>query len=149
MRYSIGPRFRKYVKSYGFFLLARKFGGKYGKALIDTATKTGIDAAKTGSKWVVQKTVENTGDLIGNKIADKITSIGKPRGKEQTKEIEEIYIPSEKKSKWLMTLDCFERKMCHYFIKMEFQEITSFLDSTSDDKDLPRFLTKQWIEAYD
>ena len=33
-----------------------------------------------------------TGDLIGNKIADKITSIGKPKEKEKTKEIEEIYI---------------------------------------------------------
>ena len=40
---------------------------------MDTATKTGIDAAKTTSKRVVQKTAEGTGDLIGNKIADKIT----------------------------------------------------------------------------
>ena len=43
---------------------------------MDTATKTGIDAAKTASKWVVQKTAEATGDLIGNKIADKIISLG-------------------------------------------------------------------------
>ena len=27
---------------------ARKFSDKYGKKLMDTATKTGIDAAKTG-----------------------------------------------------------------------------------------------------
>ena len=47
------------------------------KKLMDTATKTGIDAAKTASKKVVQKTAEATGDLIGNKIADKITSEGK------------------------------------------------------------------------
>ena len=40
---------------------------------MDTATKTGIDAAKTASKGVVQKTAEATEDLIGNKIADKIT----------------------------------------------------------------------------
>ena len=40
---------------------------------MDTATKTGIDATKTASKRVVQKTPEATGDLIGNKIADKIT----------------------------------------------------------------------------
>ena len=39
---------------------------------MDTATKTGIHAAKTASKWVVQKTAEATGNLIGNKIADKI-----------------------------------------------------------------------------
>ena len=48
---------------------------------MDTATKTGIDAAKTGSERVVQKTAEATGHLIGNKIADKITSIGKPKEK--------------------------------------------------------------------
>ena len=50
---------------------ARKFGDTYGKKLMDTATKTGIDVAKTASKIVVQKTAEATGDLIGNKIADK------------------------------------------------------------------------------
>ena len=46
--------------------LARKLGDKYGNKLLDTATKTGIDAAKTASKIVVQKITEATGDLIGN-----------------------------------------------------------------------------------
>ena len=32
---------------------------------------------------------------------------------------------------------------------MEFQKIVNFLDTTSDDKDLPRFVTKTWIEVYD
>ena len=64
---------------------------------MDTATKTGIDAAKTASKRVVQKTAEATGDLIGNEIADKITLIGKPKEKGKTKEIEEVYIPPEKR----------------------------------------------------
>ena len=32
---------------------------------------------------------------------------------------------------------------------MEFQKIVNFLDTTSDDKDLPRFVTKKWIEVYD
>ena len=40
--------------------------------------KKGIRAARTASKRVVQKTAETTGGLIGNKIADKITSLGKP-----------------------------------------------------------------------
>ena len=39
---------------------------------MDAATKTGIDAAKTASKRVVQKTAEATGDFIGNEIADKL-----------------------------------------------------------------------------
>ena len=56
MRYSLEPNYRKYVKDYGFLSFARKFGDKYGKKLMDTAAKTGIDAAKTASKRVVQKT---------------------------------------------------------------------------------------------
>ena len=84
MGYSTEPQFRKYVKGYGFLSLARKFGDKYGKKLMDIVIKTGIDAVKTASKRVVQKTAEATGDLIGNKIADKITSIGK--SKEESKE---------------------------------------------------------------
>ena len=98
---STEPRFRKYVKGYVFLPLARKCGDKYGKKLMDTATKTGIDAAKTASKRVVQKTAEATGDLIGNKIADKITSIGKP------KETEEIYIPPEKRQQIIDDLRLF------------------------------------------
>ena len=96
MRYSTEPRLRKYFKGYGFLSFARKFGNKYGKKLMDAATKTGMDAAKTASKRVVQKTAEATGDLIGNKMADQITSIGKPKEKEEAKKMEEIYIPPEK-----------------------------------------------------
>ena len=58
MRYSTEPKYRKYVEGYGFLSFPRKFGHKYGKKIIDTATKTGIDAAKTASKRVVQKTAE-------------------------------------------------------------------------------------------
>ena len=65
MRYSTEPRFRKFVKGYGFLSFAKQFGNKYGKKLMDIAIKTGIDAAKTASKRVVQKTVEATEDLIG------------------------------------------------------------------------------------
>ena len=31
---------------------------------------------------------------------------------------------------------------------MEFQKIVNFLDTTSGDKDLTRFFTKNWIEVY-
>ena len=47
---SIEPRARKYVKGYGFLLFARNLCNKYGKKLLDTATKTQLDAAKTASK---------------------------------------------------------------------------------------------------
>ena len=100
MRYSTKPKYRKYVKGYAFLSFATIFGDKYGKRLIDTVTKTEIDAAKSASKRVVQKTAESTGDLIGNKIEDQITSVDK--SKEKTKK-EEIFIPPEKDNKLLMT----------------------------------------------
>ena len=74
-----------------------KFGDKYGKKLIDTATKTGIDAAKTASKRVVQKTAEAKGYLIRNEMGNKITSLGKTKSKEKEDERQEIYIPPEKR----------------------------------------------------
>ena len=107
MKYSTEPKFRKYVKGYGFLSFAKTFGDKYGKKLMDTATKTGVDAAKTASKRVVEKTAEATGHLIGNKIADKITSIGKTKEKEKTNKPEEIYIPSEKRQQIIDDLKLF------------------------------------------
>ena len=60
---------------------------------------------------MLQKTAEATGDIIGNKIADKIISIGKPKEKEKTKEntkeIEEIYIPPEKRQQIIDDLRLF------------------------------------------
>ena len=64
---------------------------------MDTATKTGIDAAKAAFKRVAQKPAEATGDLIRNKIADKITYIGKTKSKEKEGGRQEIYIPPEKR----------------------------------------------------
>ena len=75
---------------------------------MDTATKTGIDAAKIASKRVVQKTAEATGDLIGNKKADKITSIDKSKEKPKLKEKpEKIYIPPEKRQQIIDNLRLF------------------------------------------
>ena len=74
---------------------------------MDTATKTRMDAAKTTSKRVVEKTAEATGDLIRNKIADKITSLGKTKSKEKEKEEQEIYIPPEKRQQIIDDLRLF------------------------------------------
>ena len=68
-RYSIEPRTRKYVK---FLSFARYISDKFDKILLDTATETGLDAAKTASRKVVHKTAEARGDLIGSEIAEKI-----------------------------------------------------------------------------
>ena len=89
---------------------------------MNTATKSGTDAAKTASKRVVQKTAETTGDLNGNKIADKSASISKQ--KEKTKQKKFTF--HQKKDRLLMTLYCLEHKMWHPCIKMEFQKIDDF-----------------------
>ena len=47
---------------------------KYSQKLVDTAKKSATDAIKTASKRAIPKTAEATRDLIGNKIADKITA---------------------------------------------------------------------------
>ena len=41
--------------------------------------KSTTDVIKTASKRAIQKTAEETTDLIGNKIADKITSVSKKK----------------------------------------------------------------------
>ena len=107
MRLSTEPKFRKYVKGYGLLSFARKFVDKYGKKLMDTATKTWIDAAKTASKRVVQKTAKATGDLIANKIADTITSLGKTKSKEKEEERQEIFIPPGKRKQIINDLRLF------------------------------------------
>ena len=51
--------------------------GKYSQKLIDHAKQSATDALKTTSKKVIQKTADATGDLIGNKMAHRITYVSK------------------------------------------------------------------------
>ena len=79
MRYSIKPRDRIYVKGYGFLSFAKNMGKvlnnkcaatsatNIGQKLLDSAKKSITDAIKTASKRAIQKTSEETSDLIGNK----------------------------------------------------------------------------------
>ena len=69
--YSIEPRTRKHVKGHWFSSFARNLSDKYKKKILDIATKTELDFAKTASKKVVHKTAEGRGELIGSKIAEK------------------------------------------------------------------------------
>ena len=145
MRHSLEPEYRKYAKGYGFLSFARNFEGKYGKKLMntaittgtnfnskygkklaDTAIKTGKDFATIAGKKIVHKSAEATGDLVGNKIAGKITSMGrskelgpavdpaaKPRSKKEKdetnimEETQEIYIPPKKREQMIKDLKLF------------------------------------------
>ena len=72
------------MKGYGFLYFGENMSkslsnlsNKYHQKLLDSAKKSTTDAIRTASKRAIQKTVEATGDLIGNKIAGKITSVSK------------------------------------------------------------------------
>ena len=60
--------------------ISKSLSGKYSpgklamrQTLLDQAEKSATDALKTSSKRVIQKAAEATGDLIGKKIANRIT----------------------------------------------------------------------------
>ena len=120
MRYSLEPLYRRYVQGQGFMSFARNIGDKYGKKIfdksldigksmkkkygkkiLDNGLSAGKDFAKIAGKKVLTKSAEATGDLIGNKIAHRITKSA--RNKEQKeddrimKETQEIIIPPEKR----------------------------------------------------
>ena len=57
--------------------MGKNLSNKYGQKLLGRAKNFTKDAIITDSKTAIQKTAEATGYLIGNKIADKITSFSK------------------------------------------------------------------------
>ena len=97
MRFSIEPRDRVHAKGYGFMSFARSMSNKYGKKLLDTAKKSATDAIKTASNRAIQKTAQATRDLVGNKIADKITSVSKKSTKKLPNIDEDVELTTHKK----------------------------------------------------
>ena len=101
MRYSIKPRKRIYVKCSGFLSFAKNMvknlSNKYGQKLLDRAKKSTADAIKTASKRAIRKTVEATSDLIGNEIADKITSVSKKPSNSNNNNNEDVEITAHNK----------------------------------------------------
>ena len=85
-------RTKRYVKEYGLLSFPRNLSNKYGKQLLDTALKTGLDALKPTAEKVVQKATWANGEFIGNKIAGKIV---KPP--ENSIDAEERHILTEKR----------------------------------------------------
>lgn len=93
-------------KSMNFYRLQKSLvidmAEKYNNTSTEAANNIVIDAAKSASKRLAQKTAEATGDRIGNTIINKTTSAGRLETKESSQnngmnETQEIYIPSEKR----------------------------------------------------
>ena len=100
------------MKGYGFLSFAENMdkglSNKYGQKLLDGAKKSTTDAIKTASKRAIPKKSEAMGDLIGNKSADKITSISKKLDKElhnNDKTEEDVEITTHKKRYCLQKKD--------------------------------------------
>ena len=84
---------------------------KYGKKILDNGLSAGKDFAKIAGKKVLTKTAEATGDLIGNKIADKITKSTRNKAQKEDdrimEETQEITIPPEKREQIIKDLKLF------------------------------------------
>ena len=130
MRYSLEPHYRRYVQGQGFMSFARNIGNKYGKKIFDkildvgksmkkkygkkilgNSLSAGKDFAKIVSKKVLTKSAKSTGDLIGNKIADRITKSTRNKAQKEDvgimEETQEINIPPEKREQIIKDLKLF------------------------------------------
>ena len=84
---------------------------KYGKKTLDNSLSAGKDLAKITDKKVPTKSAEATGDLIGNKIADRITKSARNKAQKEDdrimEETQEIIIPPEKREQIVKDLKLF------------------------------------------
>ena len=79
---------------------ARNFSDKCSKSLMDKGIDVSKKFAKTAGKNILKQTAKATGDLIDNKIADKITNASKKLHDEVNNEIpKERYIYPKERQK--------------------------------------------------
>ena len=130
MRYSLEPRYRKYVQGQGFMSFAKKIrnkygrkisdksidvgknmSNKYGRKILDKSIDAGKDFAKITGKKVLHKSAETTGEMIGNKVADRITRSSRNKAQKEDERImeetQEIYILPEKREQIIRDLKLF------------------------------------------
>ena len=130
MRYSLKPRYRKYVQGQGFMSFAKNIGNKYGRKIfnksidvgkimsnkysrkiLDKSVDAGKDFAKIAGEKVLHKSAEAAGEMIGNKIADRITISSRNKVQKEDdrimEETQEIYIPPEKREQIIRDLKLF------------------------------------------
>ena len=130
MRYSLEPRYKRYVQGQGFMSFAKNIGNKYarkifdksidigkkicnkyGRKILHKSMDAGKDFAKRAGKKVLTKSAEATGDIIGNKIADRITKSSRNKAQKEDdrrmEEIQELIIPPEKREQIVRDLKLF------------------------------------------
>ena len=126
MRYALEPNYRKYIQGQRFMSFAKNIGNKYGRKIcdksIDVSNKCGRkildksmdaskDFAKIASKNVLHKSAEAIGEMIGNKVADRITKSSRNKAQKEDgrimEETQEILIPPEKREQIIIDLKLF------------------------------------------
>ena len=130
MRYSLEPSYRRYVQGQGFMSFAKniankygrkifdksidvgkKMSNKYGRKILDRSMDAGKGFAKTAGKKVLHKSAEVTGEMIGNKIADRITRSSRNKAQKEDdrimEETQELIIPAEKTEQIIRDLKLF------------------------------------------
>ena len=130
MRYSLEPSCRRYVQGQGFMSFAKnienkyvrkifdkiidvgkKMSNKHGRKILDKSMDAGKDFAKIAGKRVLTKSAEATGDMIGNKIADRITKSSRNKAQKEDdrimEEAQELIIPPEKREQIIRDLKLF------------------------------------------
>ena len=130
MRYSLEPSYRKYVQGQEFMCFAKdignkygkklfdksidvskKYGKKYGNKLLDNSLNVGKDFAKIAGKKVLTKSAEATREMIGNKVADRITRSSRNKAQKEddriTEETQELIIPPQKRKQIIRDLKLF------------------------------------------
>ena len=126
MRYSLEPSYRKYAQGQEFMSFAKNIGNKYGRKIfgksidvsnkygrkiLDKSMDAGKDFAKIAGKKVFHKSAEATGEMIGIKVADRITKSSRNKAQKEDdrimEETQEIYIPPEKREQIIRDLKLF------------------------------------------
>ena len=129
MRYSLEPRYRRYVQGQGFMFaknisnkhgrklldksidVGKNMSNKYGRKILDKSMDAGKDFAKIAGKKVLNKGVEATGEMIGNKAADRITTNSRNKTQKEDdrimEETQELIIPPEKRQQIIKDLKLF------------------------------------------
>ena len=110
--------------------VAKGLSNKCSQKFLDSAKKSTTDPIKTASKRAMQKTAETAGDLIGNKIADKITNISKKKStkgihnNDETEEDVEItthkkrYLSPEERQRIIYELRLIPKKKDTFFLEI-------------------------------
>ena len=130
MRYSLEPSYRRYVQGQGFMSFAknirnkygrkifdksidvgRKMSDKYGRKILDKSMDAGKDFAKIAGKKMLSESAEATGDMISNKIADRITKSFRNKAQKEDdrimEETQELIIPPEEREQIIRDLKLF------------------------------------------